>query len=694
MKKELYSIIILALVLISISQVAAVCTLSLDQATYSEGETAEVTAICDSHPVESFQTATFNWTNGSGFQLEIDITLSTPKADGTNNFFQTFIIPVGYVAVNGSVLNVNMTGTGLEGTNTATVQTAQPNDLIISDVVFSQSIYLEKVAGISFTVKDENEKLVSNAVCDGILEDGNGFPLSAGVEIAVRNGHGAFSRLIDHDTFREGRNYLAVIQCSCGSNETGTACFDEDGASVELSTGFISAPFSTLTWLNVNTVIGKINYEMKNEIYICANVTNIDYDARIPMEIFHQVRCSAGIQNDDDLDRILIVHDDGMPDKRGISVGITQMQCKEFTIPEEDLLQGRTNECYASTEVHALDIVGHILATYSTTTSIFNITSTELNLDADWQKIGTRKLNSIVNLSDFIDINGTGTGNIDIRLYGTFEQSTPNLGLDINHGLDIFKGFQIFNLIKTITIYNTTGILTEHIDWELEFLDDGNVEIELRNVPLTKTGTEWWNITLEFYGFDLRTTEALEGIENKTGTFHFDVDCPAQAPIGEEMDCAITAFIEETQLVQKEVDFTCYISTEIGRISELNFNQMITRTPQTFNRKFLITGDLAENNQHTLQCEAGYYNLGSRTDKFFDTFLVTEEKKGVGISLQKLDELDEKVVEKIKEFVDDVIPGELPLWVDFVIAGVISLIVIFVIILIVVTVKRKKKSDD
>ena len=65
MKKAIYSIIILALVLVSIIQVAAVCTLTLDKTLYSEGETAEVTANCDSHPAESFQIATFNWTNGS-----------------------------------------------------------------------------------------------------------------------------------------------------------------------------------------------------------------------------------------------------------------------------------------------------------------------------------------------------------------------------------------------------------------------------------------------------------------------------------------------------------------------------------------------------------------------------------------------------------------------------------------------------
>ena len=74
---------------------------------------------------------------------------------------------------------------------------------------------------------------------------------------------------------------------------------------------------------------------------------------------------------------------------------------------------------------------------------------------------------------------------------------------------------------------------------------------------------EQFNVTIELENFEERSTSALEGIENKTGTFHLEIDCPITGEIGELLQCNLIAQIEDPQLVSKEVDFTCYISSYV-----------------------------------------------------------------------------------------------------------------------------------
>ena len=121
--------------------------------------------------------------------------------------------------------------------------------------------------------------------------------------------------------------------------------------------------------------------------------------------------------------------------------------------------------------------------------------------------------------------------------------------------------------------------------------------------------------------FEERAAIALEGIEEKTGTFHLDVECPPKGIIGREMTCSITAQIEDPQVVNKEVDFTCYIPVGTVKHSAFNFNQMVTRDPITIERSIIIPDVFKTGKGYTLQCHADYYNLGSRRDSFFDTFI-------------------------------------------------------------------------
>lgn len=98
----------------SISFVSSACTLTFDSTDYVEGEIVDVDGICNTGNEKS-QDYTLNWTNLTGYQLELDIG-TTPST--FTLFSETFTIPSGYVATYGSALNVTINGTNLEGTYT------------------------------------------------------------------------------------------------------------------------------------------------------------------------------------------------------------------------------------------------------------------------------------------------------------------------------------------------------------------------------------------------------------------------------------------------------------------------------------------------------------------------------------------------------------------------------------------------
>lgn len=461
------------------------------------------------------------------------------------------------------------------------------------------------MSSVKAIVKDENDKKISGGFCKVSALNNDETKIMLSQDTTMVDGEIKFSDIMPPTRFDEGVDYTYKILCYCGSAGSGTECIDENGVNVNNSIGSARGFFTTQTWLTVNTITDKSLYNLKDEIFICANVTNLNYSYRIPMHIYYQIRCSKETDNNADTDRILINFNDmDKPDMRGISVNTTQMQCMKFKIPEEEFLMGSNSQCYASTDVWVIDNSHNELLAYSTTSSVFNISSDEINLEADWQWVSDGRINSIVNLSTFNNLNGSGTGNIDVRL-------------NFNQGFNVKNIFEIANLLSNITVKNSTANLTEHIDYELEFLEDGYIELEIRNVSLS---SGWWNISLDFYDLGLREVEALEGIENKTGTFHLSVDCPTQGEIGADIICAIIAQVEDSQIVEKEVDFTCYIYDGISSSSSLNFNQMVTRVPVTLYKEFAVSSLFYNGQSLVLQCTADYYNLGSRRDSFYDSF--------------------------------------------------------------------------
>jgi hypothetical protein len=608
MKKEsLFLVIILSVILLPF--ISAACTVTLDKEVYVAGETATAAMSC-STTGEKNTDYTLNWTNQSGNQFEVDEG-TTPQVKN-QLFYQSYTIPASWP--DQIFLNASLSGDGLSVTQNDSANvtsTGGSNSLLIVNSTFGGG-FIGKVGSIQAKVTNGSGKKISGGFCkiSGWSNDETKMLLYQ--DTTIVDGEVKVADIMSPNRFDEGTDYAYKILCYCGSDVSMTECIDEDGVSVIDSIGSTKGFFTTSTWLTVNTVTDKSLYSLKEEIFICANVTNVNYSSRIPLEIQYQARCSKETDLNSDTDRILINYnriDD--PDLRGISTNTTQMQCKKFVIPEEKYLMGRNSQCYASTNVWVLDNSNEELMGYATTSSSFNISSDEINLEADWQWIGNTTINSIINLSNFDGIDASGTGNIDLRL---------NVG-----DLNIISIFELANILSNITVKNTTTTLTEHTDYEIEFLEDGFIELEIRDTNLS---TNWFNVTLDFYNNNLRQTQALEGINSKTGTFHMDVACPSGGEIGEDLSCIITAYVEDSQTVQKEVDFTCYITDGSQTYSSLNFNHMVTRTPSSISKNFAIPLGFNPGQQYVLQCHADYYNLGSRRDSFYDTFTTNPGEGG------------------------------------------------------------------
>jgi hypothetical protein len=376
-------------------------------------------------------------------------------------------------------------GTDLEGTDSANITSiGAANSLSITSAMFGGG-YIGLVSSIKATVKDENGKRISGGVCKVSALSNNETRVLLEKESRPIGGTIEVSEIMPASRLNEAEDYAYTIECLCGSEGGALECINEDGENVNNSVGKAKSFFTTKQWLSINTVVDDTSYEFKEEIFVCANVTNIDYPERIPLNIYYEIRCNSGTDNNDDTDRTLIAYnkiDD--PDSRGISTNTTQMQCKKFQIPEESYLMGRESECYASSEVWILNNNKEEILGYSSTSETFNVSSSELNIEADWAQTSTNKLNSIINLSNYNDISGQGTGNIDIRI------NLANNGI-----IDLQTAIDTLNMIKNITIKNSTTTLTQHTNYELETLEDGNLELEIKDVSLS---SGWYNITLEF----------------------------------------------------------------------------------------------------------------------------------------------------------------------------------------------------
>jgi hypothetical protein len=149
-------------------------------------------------------------------------------------------------------------------------------------------------------------------------------------------------------------------------------------------------------------------------------------------------------------------------------------------------MQGRNSSCYASTSVIVFSEDRLPVVSYATTSVPFNYTSNSLEINPDWELYPVpRRISTRVNLSEpeYYDYNGTCCGNIDLNLINTEEA--------IGHTAQY--SYNAINLADTIAAKEITGITAAYCngtpitDIQLEYLNDGNLEIEIRNVTLEPT---------------------------------------------------------------------------------------------------------------------------------------------------------------------------------------------------------------
>lgn len=633
-KKYIFIFLFAFLFLLVLQPSYALCNGTLGKEKYAPLENPVVTFTC-SAVNEKSQSYNILWWNGTAYIA--NHTGTTPATTG-QAFFDTITIPDNSVWTNA---NVSLTGTNLESGDWFNVSGKSATQLYINNFLTTENsnngVWIGEIFGIQFTVKNYLNKSISNAKCIVSLEDGNNVPILQKETTSVY-GLVDTNFILDSAGFEEGREYLVKASCLCGAGNTTIGCFDTDGNSLQYLSDFTRHIFNINTTLLVNTVNDKSIYYLKNKLFVCANVTN-NNGVRKEIKVNYNFRCSNDSSNSN-TDRALYGFGEEI---RGISAGTTQNQCYQFIIPEYEKLQAHNSTCYSATDVTIQRTYSEL--TYSTTSPFFTIISDELNLYPDWERINNTYYSSIINLSkdDFLDFTSNIFGNLDLKFAGRRVDSILNTrDSKLNEGGVFATEFNNF----TCRYCNNTPV-----NCNLEAVDDGFLELELRNVDMTSTGCYEVNVSffksqdeslqnISMYSDKQSNTltnitsslqnltvsqglayEALEGIENKTGTFRLSVACPSSAVKNSIMTCGITYQIESGE-TQKEVDFTCYILDGTTKMSTINFNKMANTSVQTdyyeINVPSLATGE------YKFQCEADYYNLGIRKDTFYDTFTVTE----------------------------------------------------------------------
>ena len=592
---------------------------------------------------------------------------TTQNSPDPIDIIQGCTIPSTWGSSTTGVVNFSLTGLGTELLFLFNVSAATSSTLIVDEIIVESPILLGRQSGVRWTVtKQDTGNPVIGASCTGdILQliGGNLVPIagkSAGflAPISKFAGHALTSFIPTAVILEEGTDYIVEVRCDCIPENGG--CMNGDGTVLinrSSNTGLIgigTSSISTGTWLTTNTITDKNSYRVGETVLVCANVTNPINRSRQEVSIEYNLRCDSG--DDSNTNRILL---QDHTEIRGINKNTTQMQCHDFKVPDvEGLEKGATN-CYGATDVTVLNELLEPLITYSTRSLATNITTPRIHPEIFWEKISRTIYFANVSFNEF----DVGVKEIHATINQLMHEPDTHATAIKNFTVRFMNGTAI-PFDTRISVHKRFVRFTE----EDESVQDIDV-VTIAILGVNTTLDEDLNVTVEFVNFEERNVEALEGIENKTGTFHLDVTCP-RGKIGSTMKCTITAYIEESQTVEKETDFTCYID---NNISLINFNQMVTRTPSLILKDFLIPSTFEDESTHTLTCLAGYYNLGSRIDTFSTTF---RAEKG------KIFEVEEKIIEKIKKVFTD---GGLNFGIIIFILGVLVFCFVFMI-------KRRKSS--
>ena len=214
-------IINLFIFLVLISSVNAQCTLDFDSASYFRGETVTAEMICDGGS-ESNRDYIVTWRDQTGATVSTDIGI-TPSVLGTL-FAETYEIPLASSITN---INATLTGTNLEGEDTASVSAPSPSTLILTNFTSSRSTRLGELAAIQFNIINGDNKTVNNAICSSTITNvADGAPIAKTKPENSYDGIGHLELILEGNVFEEGRTYLSTISCMC-INNTENRCFVE-----------------------------------------------------------------------------------------------------------------------------------------------------------------------------------------------------------------------------------------------------------------------------------------------------------------------------------------------------------------------------------------------------------------------------------------------------------------------------------
>lgn len=636
----------LILFIILASAANAVCTLTISDDTYLQGDTPLAEIVCDS-VLEKLKDYNVEWAN-STHSLENDT--GTTPATISEYFYESYVIPLNYTGDN---ITATMTGTNLEGSDTFNVSAASTNDLLLSNPEFKSLLLVGGMVSVQFEVSSAIGNPLNNANCILRSRDAQNKPAGFAYNLISSNGVAGYTGIISPSIFSEGQEYSMEISCSCGSNNTGTECWDDKGNIIANAVGHISTSLTINTWLSVNTVTNKDEYVGREEMMICANLTNVDLSSRIPVEIYHQIRCSQGTDNDNDTDRALIFSDDNNPDERGIGTNTTQMQCKRFVVPEPKFLQGNTNECYASTSVWVISPTRTKIFNYVTTSNMFNITISDLNIDADWEQVNSYYVTTTINLSadKYSVYNGQGIGNIDLRLQKDYVESIRAEDQYVVHPLKIDNFMALENIKNTTTKYCNGSNIANHA---LEILDDGNIELEIRDVPINTSSC--YKVWVGFQNYEERSVEALEESQ-KVNSLNSSTYYSKQNIISDSvvytglMQFNITILQEPANGATYQVTYNFYsrsgngelVDTIITAVQGTGNKNIYLRTdklqPLSFLETYLVTSTIAMQNtdgvlEYFPESDVGYITVEKQQEQtstgqvgFYDVIVDTERHK-------------------------------------------------------------------
>lgn len=593
-------------------------------------------------------------------------------------------IPSDFGSSETAVVNFSLTTLQTEVNFQFNISLATSIDLLINEIIFETPVLLGKLTGARWTVsKADTGEPVLGASCTGdVLQSVGGVlvPIagSTGGFTTVLSkflGHALTSFIPQATSLDEGTNYIVEIRCDCIPENGG--CMNSTGnvlvnsSSAKGLKGIGTSSLFIGTWLTLNTVTDKLNYEVGETVRVCANITNPINRSRQAVEIEYNLRCDSG--SNSDTNRILLGEHTEL---RGISENTIQMQCHDFKIPDTETVEKGANNCQGATDVIVLDSVGDSLVTYSTTSPRLNITTSRIHPEIFWDRISRTKYFANVSFNEF----DVGIKSVEVTINQLMHEPDTHATSIKNFSVRFMNGSNV-NFDSVISVHERFQRIT---NGDTIVRDFDVVTISIKNVNTTLD--EDLNVTIEFVEFEERSTVALEGIENKTGTFAFSIN--AKDTNSNTVEFNLSAQLEISNQDEIEGFFSCYIEG-YKEITEIQFAHAINKTDPFLTTKTLIVPETLIPVQ-TVHCDLGFIAFGNDKDTATDTFSILDG--GGNPSPSPVQGIVDKIKEKIKDIdkaIDIITKGNLLLKV--LLLGVFFILIFcFIFTLIFFNRKRKK----